>query len=118
MNIEQVRNYCLEKKGVTESFPFNEESLVFKVMSKIFLIASLDDIPLTINIKCNPEKAVELREMYDSVRPGYHMNKNHWNTVVLDGSVHVKEIFKWIDESYNLVKDGLKKSEKETIACL
>lgn len=111
MNIEDIRKYCLSMKGVSESFPFNEEALVFKVMSKMFLISSLDDVPLTINIKCDPEKAVERRERYDSVKPGFHMNKNHWNTIVLDGSIPAGEIFGWIDESYNLVKAGLKKSE-------
>lgn len=115
MNVEEIRKFCLAMKGVSESFPFNEEALVFKVMSKMFLITSLDDIPLTISLKCDPEKAVERRERYDSVKPGFHMNKNHWNTIILDGSIPVREIFEWIDESYNLVKAGLKKSEKEAL---
>ena len=83
MNIEQIREYCLKKKGVTEEFPFDEETLVFKVMGKIFLLASLDSIPLQFNLKCKPEKAIELREEYEAVRPDYHMNKRHWNTIIL-----------------------------------
>lgn len=111
MNIELIREYCLKKKGVTEEFPFDEETLVFKVMEKIFLLASLESYPLQINLKCDPEKAIELREEYDAVQPGYHMNKKHWNTVVLDGSVPALKIRGWIDDSYNIVSAGLKRSE-------
>ena len=111
MNIEQIREYCLKKKGVTEEFPFDEETLVFKVMGKMFLLASLDTVPLQINLKCNPEKAIELREEYESVEPGYHMNKAHWNTIILDGTVPAKKIFEWINNSYSLVVAGLKKSD-------
>lgn len=118
MNIEEIRNYCLRKKGVTESFPFGENTLVFKVMSKMFLLASLDEIPLTVNLKCDPEKAVEMREIYDAVKPGYHMNKIHWNTISLDGSVPSGEIFEWINESFELVKKGLNKKEKDILARL
>ena len=99
MNIEQIRENCLKKKGVTEEFPFDEETLVFKVMGKMFLLASLDTVPLQINLKCNPEKAIELREEYESVEPGYHMNKAHWNTITLDGTVPAKKIFEWINNS-------------------
>lgn len=115
MNIEQLREYCIRKKGVTEEFPFNEETLVFKVMGKMFLLASLDSYPLQINLKCDPEKAIELREEYEAVQPGYHMSKKHWNTVILDGSVPPRKIFEWIDDSYNLVISGLKKSDKSRI---
>jgi len=115
VNIEQIREYCLKKKGVTEEFPFDEETLVFKVMGKIFLLASLDSIPLQINLKCDPEKAIELREEYESVQPGYHMNKKHWNTIILDVNVPAKKILEWIDHSYNLVVAGLKKSELEKL---
>ncbi len=111
MNIEQLREYCLKKKGVNESFPFNEETLVFKVVSKIFLLASLDSIPLSINLKCDPELAVELRERYDSIQPGYHMNKTHWNTITIDGTLPDKKLNELIDHSYELVKKGLKKSD-------
>ena len=111
MNIEQIREYCLKKKGVTEEFPFDEETLVFKVMGKIFLLASLDSIPLQFNLKCEPEKAIELREEYEAVLPGYHMNKRHWNTIKIDGSIAVNKILEWIDDSYNLVVLRLKKSD-------
>ena len=115
MNIELIREYCLSKKGVSEEFPFDEDTLVFKVMGKIFLLASLEKIPLQVNLKCNPEEAGELRERYDAVIPGYHMNKKHWNTVVIENSIPPREIFSWIDNSYNLVVNGLKKSEKEEL---
>jgi predicted DNA-binding protein (MmcQ/YjbR family) len=111
MNIEQIREYCLKKKGVTEEFPFDEETLVFKVMGKIFLLASLYSIPLQFNLKCEPEKAIELREEYEAVQPGYHMNKRHWNTIIIDGSIPERNIHEWIDDSYNLVVLGLKNSE-------
>ena len=115
MNIEQIREYCLKKKGVTEEFPFDEETLVFKVAGKIFLLASLEAIPLQINLKCDPEKSIELREEYESIQPGYHMNKKHWNTIVLDGTVLPNRLFEWIDDSYSLVIAGLKKSERKLI---
>jgi len=101
----------LTKKGVTEEFPFDEETLVFKAAGKIFLLASLESITLQINLKCNPEKAIEIREEYEAVQPGYHMNKKHWNTIIIDGSVSIRKIFEWIDDSYNLVVAGLKKSD-------
>lgn len=110
MDIEQIQRHCLSKKGVTEEFPFDEETLVYKVFGKIFLLASLDSIPLQINLKCNPENAIELREEYEAVQPGYHMNKKHWNTVTIDGSVPALNILGWIDDSYNLVSAGIKKS--------
>jgi len=115
MNIEQIREYCFKKKGVTEEFPFDEETLVFKVAGKIFLLASLESIPLQINLKCDPEKAIELREEYESVQPGYHMNKKHWNTIIIDGTVPARKVFEWIDDSYNLVVSGLKNSEKKLL---
>jgi len=103
MNIETLREYCISKKSVTEGFPFGEDTLVFKVNGKIFALVSLDE-DLRINLKCEPAFALELRERYPSVTPGYHMNKKHWNTVSLDGSAPDKEIFSWIDHSYELVK--------------
>ena len=114
MNIEQVREYCLKKGGVTEELPFDEDSPVYKVMGKIFLIASLTP-PFTINVKCDPEKAVELREHYTAVTPGYHMNKLHWNTVEIGGTVKNSLIEEWIDHSYDLVVKGLNKSLKEEL---
>jgi predicted DNA-binding protein (MmcQ/YjbR family) len=115
MNIEQIREYCLRRKVVTEEFPFDEETLVFKVLGKIFILASLDSIPLQINLKCDPEKAIELREEYEAVQPGYHMNKKHWNTIIIDGSIPNKKIFEWIDNSYNLVAGGLRKRDQERL---
>ncbi len=115
MNVEQLREYCLNKKGVTADFPFDEDTLVFKVMNKIFLLVSLEKIPLQINIKCEPEKTIDLRERYESVIPGYHMNKNHWNTVIIDGSIPSKKILEWIDKSYDLIVSGLKKSDREKL---
>jgi predicted DNA-binding protein (MmcQ/YjbR family) len=117
MNIELIREYCLRKRFVTEELPFNEDSPVYKVMGKIFLIASLDQ-PISINLKCDPEKAVDLREKYDCVKPGYHMNKMHWNTVEIDNSVSDKLIYEWIDHSFNLVVKGLKKKDREKILSL
>ncbi len=102
MNIETLREYCILKKGVTESFPFGEDTLVFKTAGKIFALVNLDG-DLSINLKCDPEFALELRERYSSVTPGYHMNKKYWNTINLDGTVPDKEVFSWIDHSYELV---------------
>ena len=107
MNAEEIREYCLSKKGVTESFPFDNSTLVFKVGGKIFLLLSLDSEPLQFNAKCVPEKAIELRENYSTVLPGYHMNKRHWNTIICNGSVPQKLILGWIDDSYTLVCKSL-----------
>jgi predicted DNA-binding protein (MmcQ/YjbR family) len=114
LNIEEYRNYCLRKKGVTEEFPFDENVLVFKVMGKIFALTDVNEFE-TINLKCDPEEAVLLREKYDAVQPGYHMNKKHWNTILLDGSVPDKYIFQWIDHSYDRVVEGLTKKLKEEL---
>jgi len=103
MNIEILREYCISKPDATEGFPFGEDTLVFKAKGKIFALANLDG-DLSVNLKCDPARAIELREKYSSVTPGYHMNKKHWNTINLDGSVPDKEVFSWIDHSYNLVK--------------
>jgi predicted DNA-binding protein (MmcQ/YjbR family) len=102
MDIETLRDYCFSKKNATESFPFGDDTLVFKVNDKIFALVNLDG-ELSINLKCDPALAIELRERFSSVTPGYHMNKKHWNTVLLDGSVPDKEVFSWIDHSYNLI---------------
>jgi len=111
MNIEKIRDYCLSKNGVTESFPFDEITLVFKVIRKIFLLTNLG-VDLSINLKCDPEKAIELREMYSSIVPGFHMNKKHWNTVIIDGSLSDLFIFSMIDHSYELVKQSLSKKQQ------
>jgi predicted DNA-binding protein (MmcQ/YjbR family) len=115
MNIEELRTYCLDKKAVTEGLPFGEGVLVFKVKNKMFLLVNLDDIPLQFNVKCEPEKAIKLRESFSCVQPGYHMNKTHWNTIILDHSVNDKLLKEWIDHSYNLVIQSLPKKERELL---
>ena len=110
LNIESLREYCLSKKSVTEGFPFGEETLVFKVMGKIFLIVPLNTDHLQFNAKCDPGKAIELREQYDAVKPGYHMNKKHWNTVTADGSLSTALLKGMIDDSYNLAVQALPKN--------
>lgn len=109
MNIETLREYCLSKKAVTEDFPFGETTLVFRVKGKIFLLVALDADPLQFNAKCDPEKAIELREEYNAIKPGYHMNKKHWNTVVIDGSISTKLLKEIIDDSYALIVNSLPK---------
>ena len=104
MNAEELREYVLQKPSVTEGFPFGEDTLVFKVNGKIFLLAGLDETPLQFNVKCDPEKAIQLREDFpESVLPGYHMNKKHWNTIIVDGRLTAKELKEMIDDSYALV---------------
>jgi predicted DNA-binding protein (MmcQ/YjbR family) len=104
MNIEQLRAYCLSKKQVEETQPFGPENLVYKLGGKVFLITSLDYVEhLSFNVKCDPDLAIELRERYACVQPGYHMNKKHWNTIVIDGSVSSAQLKEWIDHSYDLV---------------
>ena len=108
MNIEEIREYCLGKSQVNESFPFGDTTLVFKVSGKIFALLSLDAVQM--NLKCEPDLAIELREQYSSVIPGYHMNKKYWNTILLNGTIPDKLIKDWIDLSYSLVaKKGKKK---------
>ncbi len=113
MHLESIRKYCLGKEGkITEEFPFDEETLVFKIGGKIFLVTDIEGYPLNMNLKCEPAAAIELRERYNSVRPGYHMNKKHWNTVILDGSIPDREIKRMIDISYHLVVKKLKKADQ------
>ena len=102
MNIEEYREYCMAKPGVTEEFPFDQQTLVFKVMGKMFALCDVD-LFQSVNLKCDPDKAVELRERYEGVNPGYHMSKKHWNTVEMDGSIPDNLFREWIDDSYNLV---------------
>ena len=116
MNIEELRDYCLSKKGVEETLPFGPETLVFKVMGKVFLLTGLDSRPLEFNVKCDPEKAIELRENFDCVIPGYHMNKKHWNTIIVDGMASEKQLCEWITDSYNLVVSGLSKTDQKKLA--
>lgn len=114
MNIEELRDYCLSKEFIDESFPFDEETLVFKVNGKMFLLTGLEYNPVQFNVKCDPEKAIELRVTYPCVLPGYHMSKVHWNTIICDGSVSNKLLKQWIDESYELVLKSTKGKKVES----
>jgi predicted DNA-binding protein (MmcQ/YjbR family) len=114
MDIETFRKYCLSKKGVAEESPFGPDALVYKVMGKMFVLADLDLFE-SINLKCDPETAQELREIHPAVQPGYHMNKKHWNTIIMDGSLPDRLIFSWVDHSYQLVVDGLSKKKREEL---
>jgi len=118
MNIEDLRDYCISKKGVEETLPFGPDTLVFKVMGKAFLLCGLDENPIQFNVKCDPEKAIELREHYDCVKPGFHMNKKHWNTIIVEGNANVKLLRSWIDDSYDLVVKGLTKVEQKKLSKL
>jgi len=112
--LEEIRNYCLAKPGVEETLPFDEDSPVYKVMGKMFAIISVTP-PHCISLKCDPERAVELREVYEGITPGYHMNKVHWNTVQFDGSVPVRLVNDLVDHSYELVVAALPKKMKEEL---
>src|SRR5580698_2075309 len=103
MNVDDIVSHCLAKADVEEGFPFGVQTLVFKVKGKIFLLLGLDNSPLQFNAKCDPERAIELREQYDCIIPGYHMNKKHWNTVIIDRTLNSKQLKELIDHSYNLV---------------
>jgi predicted DNA-binding protein (MmcQ/YjbR family) len=118
MNNEEIREYCLSKPGVTESLPFNDTALVFKVMDKMFALLDLSEDSRGITLKCDPELAIELREQYPEVTPAYHFNKKHWNTVVIDGTIRDKLIFNWIDNSYDLVVKKLPKIKIEELKSL
>lgn len=108
MNIEELRDYCLQKHGATEGFPFGEDTIVFKVGGKMFLLAGLQD-GKHFNAKCDPELAAELRERYTEVKPGYHMNKTMWNTVYMEGTLTKKQLREMIDHSYELIVKSLPK---------
>lgn len=110
MNIEELREYALSKPGAEEGFPFGGDTLVFKVNGKLFLLTGINAQPLQFNVKCDPDRAIELREEYNAVIPGYHMNKKHWNTVIIDGSLSRKQLQEMIDQSYDLVKGKKKRS--------
>ncbi|PYI94108.1 MAG: MmcQ-like protein [Verrucomicrobia bacterium] len=115
MNVESFRNYCLSKTGTTEGTPFGPEDIVFKVAGKMFAILALEEVPPRANLKCDPDLALELRDRYEQVEPGYHMNKKHWNTVVLDGVIPEREIRKMIDHSYELVVQTLPKAKRKKL---
>jgi predicted DNA-binding protein (MmcQ/YjbR family) len=109
MNVETFREYCLSKPGAKETTPFGPEDIVFKVGGKIFAIAALDEVPARANLKCDPDRALELRDRYEEVQPGYHMSKKHWNTVTLEGGIPTRELKEMIDHSYELVVKSLPK---------
>ena len=115
IELEDVRDYCLLLPEVSEGYPFGEDHLVFKVKDKMFCLMSLEAYPSTMNLKCEPDRAIELREQYDGIAPGYHMNKKHWNTLILDGSVPSSLIQELLDHSYELVVGSLKKSDRERV---
>lgn len=114
MNLESFRNFCLSRKGATEDFPFDENTIVFKVMGKMFALTDVNDFS-SINLKVDPQMGIELRERYSSVQEGYHMNKKHWITVLMDGELPDRLVLQWVDNSYNLVVSGLTKSQKSAL---
>ena len=115
MNIEEIREYCLAKPGVTEGFPFDETTLVFKVMNKMFALTGLDGDPPFVNLKCDPDRAIELRGQYEGIQPGWHMHKQQWNSVYYTGNVSADLVRELIDHSYELVAAGLKKKDREAL---
>ena len=116
MDLADFREYCLGKPHVTEGTPFGETVLVFKVGDKMFALASLDDVPASANLKCDPDLALELRDRYEEVQPGYHMSKKHWNTVQLEGAIPNVEIRQMLDHSYDLVVAGLPKAKRKKLS--
>lgn len=115
MNVAEVIDYCLAKKGVEETTPFGPEALVYKVMGKMFALTDPDEYPPFVNLKCDPDRALELRDEHESIRPGYHMSKKHWNSVYLDETLSADFVRELIDHSYDLVVKGLKKSDREKL---
>ena len=115
MNIEEIRDYCLSKPGVTEGFPFNDTALVFKVAGKMFALLDLSEAQRGISLKCDPELAIELREHHSEVTPAWHFNKQHWNGVSLSGNISNDQLKEWIDHSYTIVVESLPRSKKEAL---
>ncbi len=118
ITLDALRERCCSKPAAVETFPFDEDTLVFKVMGKMFALTNIRALELSVNLKCDPDWALILRDHYTAVTPGYHMNKRHWNTVVIDGSIPDDEVWEMIDHSYRLVVKGLKKSDREKLATL
>jgi len=112
MDLTEFREYCLTKPGATEGTPFGPDVLVFKVGGKIFALAALDEVPTTVNLKCDPDLALDLRDRYEQVRPGYHMNKKHWNTIEIGGGIPAVELRRMIDHSFELVMKSLPKAAR------
>jgi predicted DNA-binding protein (MmcQ/YjbR family) len=118
MNLEDLRKFLLEKKGTTEETPFGPEALVYKVMGKMFALIAWEKDPLDLSLKCDPDFALVLRDHYPAIIAGYHMNKKHWNTLTLDGSIPEKQVLDMVDDSYDLVVKKLKKADKERLSKL
>lgn len=116
MKLETLRQTLLNKKRATEETPFGPQALVYKVVTKMFALVAWQAEPLSISLKCDPDFALVLRAQYPAITAGYHLNKKHWNSIILDGSVPEDQLLDMIDESYNLVVEGLKKSDRETLA--
>jgi predicted DNA-binding protein (MmcQ/YjbR family) len=116
MDVEAFRQFCLKKTGVTEESPFGPEHLVYKVGGKMFALLAFEEIPPTANLKCDPDLALELRDRYKEVQPGYHMNKKHWNTVQIEGAIPQQELTRMINHSYDLVVKALPRAERERLA--
>lgn len=117
MNIEEYREYCLVKKGVTESFPFDNNTLVFKVMGKMFALSDINTF-VFINLKCDPERAIELREEHEGIKAGYHMSKKHWNSCYIESDLSDTLLYELIDHSYNLIVNKLTRTLKEELNTL
>jgi len=115
MELSDFREYCLNKPGAVEETPFGPDTLVFKVGGKIFALAALDEVPTTVNLKCEPDLALDLRDRYQQVTPGYHMNKKHWNTVEIESGIPITELRKMIDHSYELVTKSLPMVERKKL---
>lgn len=115
MNIETIRTECISKAGVTEEFPFDDVTLVFKVMGKMFALLPTDAVELSISLKCDPERAIDLREKYSAITPGFHLSKKHWNTIVIDETLPHDMVIELIEHSYRLVVGGLPKKLKENL---
>ena len=115
MDLAQFREYCLSKPRATEGTPFGPDVLVFKVRGKMFALAALEEVPTTVNLKCDPDLALELRDRYEQIQPGYHMNKKHWNTVEIESGIPDAEVREMIDHSYELVTKSLPKAERKKL---
>lgn len=118
MNLDKFRTYCLSRKGATEDFPFDDTTMTFRVGEKMFALIDIESTPFRFNLKCDPERALELREEYECIKPGWHMNKKHWNTVVPDDTIDDAFVYELIDHSYDLIFSKLKKSVREEILAL
>ena len=115
MKLEEIESIFMSKQGATKEFPFGDDTMVFKVMNKMFGLVSLKNSPLSINLKCDPNDAIAYRDIYECVKPGYHMNKKHWNTIILDGTMNEEILEEMLDDSYNLVVSKLTKKQKEKL---